>query len=146
MYLWYALLFHRPQIFICKSSNKSGLFSRSVGTPERKLFAEILLFLNLLFARSFLKIPERADVVKNFPEEKRKIGKTGLKHPVFLEDFFNLTRAWIGQKFLMGNANKSTISGLFPPVFGFLIVTEILDSDSKFKSTHVQLEDGSNEF
>ena len=65
MYFWYEVLFHRPQIFICKSLNKSGLFSRSVGTPDLRLFAEIFLSLNLLFANSFFRIPERADVVSN---------------------------------------------------------------------------------
>ena len=74
MYFWYEVLFHGPQIFICKSLNKSGLFSRSVGTPDLRLFAEIFLFLNLLFAHSFFRIPERADVVSNFPEANWKIG------------------------------------------------------------------------
>ena len=146
MYFWYELLFHRPQIFICKSLNKSGLFSRSVETPDLRLFAEIFLSLNLLFANSFFRIPERVDVVSNFPEANWKIGNPGLLHPFFRDDFFSEIRAWMGQKFLLGKANKSTISGLLPVVLGVLTVTEIFELESNSKSAHEQCEKGSNEF
>ena len=131
---------------MCKSSNKSGLFSRSVGTPDLRLFAEIFLFLNLLFVSSFFKIPERADVVRNFPDANLKIGKSWWKHLFFSDDLLSVTRAWIGQNVFMGKANKSIFSGLFPLIFGFLIVTETFESDTKFKSDHKQFADGSNEF
>ena len=52
----------------------------------------------------------------------------------------------MGQKFLLGKANKSTISGLLPVVLGVLTVTKIFESESNSKSAHEQCEKGSNEF
>ena len=52
----------------------------------------------------------------------------------------------MGQKFVLGKANKLTISGLLPVVLGVLTVTEIFELESNSKSAHEQCEEGSNEF
>ena len=127
------------------SSNNSGWFSKSVGTPDLRLFAEIFRFLNLLFPKSFFRISERADTVKNFPERKRKIGKFSLKQPDFRDDFSKARIALIGQKCLFGKLNNSIFS-VFPPfVFGFLMLIDMCFAEI-VKSAHVQLEEGSKEF
>ena len=72
---------------MCKSLTKSRRFSKSVGTPEHILFAEIFRFLNLLFETSFFKIPERAETVRNFPEPNWKTGRAVLKQPIFFWRF-----------------------------------------------------------
>ena len=52
----------------------------------------------------------------------------------------------MGQNFVLGKANKSTISGLLLVVLGVLTVTEIFELESNSKSAHEQCEKGSNEF
>ena len=63
-----------------------------------------------------------------------------------MEDFLSVFKALMGQKHLSGKLNKSTISGFPPPVLGFLILTDILESDINCMSDQLQVEEMSNEF
>ena len=110
------------------------------------LFAEIFFLLNFPFDKRDLKISERADTVRNFPDPKRKTGNSCWKFSCWMEDFLSVFKALMGQKHLSGKLNKSTISGFPPPVLGFLILTDILESDINCMSDQVQAEEMSNEF
>ena len=127
---------------MCKSLKRA----KSVGIPDLMLFAEIFFLLNFPFDKRDLKISERADTVRNFPDLKRKTGNSSWKFSCWMEDFLSVFKALMGQKRLSGKLNKSTISGFPPPVLGFLILTDILESDINCMSDQVQVEEMSNEF
>ena len=131
---------------MCKSLKRAGWFSKSVGIPDLMLFAEIFSLLNFPFDKRDMKISERADTVRNFPDPKRKTGNSCWKFSCWMEDFLSVFKALMGQKHLSGKLNKSTISGFPPPVLGFLILTDILESDINCMSDQVQEEEMSNEF
>ena len=129
---------------MCKSLTKSRRFSKSVGTPERILFAEIFRFLNLLFETSFFKIPERAETVRNFPEPNWKTGKAVLKQPIFFDDFWREMIARIGQK--RQETEKLNFFWFYSFCFWVFDCYRHVIFEKKFMSFQVHLEEGSNKF
>ena len=121
MYLWYTLLFQCPYTLICPSFNKSVKLSKSEGMPALILFAEIFQFRNLLFARSFLTIFEKVDMLRHLPDPKQKTGVFEYNKCFPFACFLSTFKARTGQNRLFGNLNNSTNSNFPPPVFGFQI-------------------------
>jgi hypothetical protein len=120
MYIWYAVLFHRPRAFKCLSLKVSGKTSSSEGIPDLKLFPEMPALLQPESESDFFTILWKIPRERPPPPLKRKTGSPLCNICLLSWMVLSFLIQRTGQKSRRGTGKMSTLFSHPHGIFGLL--------------------------